>query len=100
MPGGLAGRTHLQRLSRMQAACVLRAGTRLDHEDQAGAVLLAVDDGRGVFGLARDETDPGRNWRTAAVALQLDFLAEREAAQLLLRQEKARLDIGWRQQRQ
>src|SRR5208283_2021026 len=67
------------------------------HENQLGAVLVAVDYRRRVFDLCRDEGDGSWDIGGAAVAVNADGLSELETAHQTFGDEKADLDILTRQ---
>src|SRR3982074_2255347 len=62
---------------------------RLDAEHQPRPLLLAIDDGRGEFGLCRDEIDAGSKPAGATVAAHPNAVADVDFRQCRLRHEEA-----------
>ena len=87
----------LQRLAGMEHRGVVHRRLGDDHEDQLGAILIAVDDRRRVFHLVGDEGDGGGHVGRAAITMHADFLAKLQAADGGFRHEEADLDVFWRQ---
>src|SRR5664279_3995330 len=68
-----------------------------DHEDELGAVLIAIDNRRSVFNLVRDEGNGRGDVSRTAVAMDSHLLANVEAAHRGLRYEESNFNIFRRQ---
>ena len=72
---------------------------RFDHEDEFGAVLAVVEDGRGVFRLRREVTDAGSEGRGPAVNINAHGGTGGEARELSLGNKKTNFDVFRRKER-
>ena len=90
---------HIHRLPGMQVHGDFWIELHLDHEDQLGAALLAVNDGGRILRLRRDEAHPPRQRSAHAIHAHLHLVADVNRADLRLRHEGAYLDLLWWQQR-
>ena len=80
-------------------AAVAGSKTRLDHEDELAAALLAVDDRRRVFRLRRNEAHLAGERLAHAIDEDPHAVARMDRADARLRHKGAHLDVRRRQQR-
>src|SRR5659263_450740 len=73
-------------------------GSRLNHENQLGALGIGINDGRGVLGLAGDARNARRDRGLAAITGQHHSLPYRDFCKLAFGNEKTSLDVFGRQQ--
>ena len=91
--GGLRHRTHRHRLTGVDQRRLLRRRARLHQVDQLGAIGVAVDHRRRIFGLRRDERNRRLEIGGTIVADEADLIAEVDARQLRLGHEETHENI-------
>jgi hypothetical protein len=95
----LRDRLHRDRLARVEHGGLLLRRPRLDLVNELRAARLAVDDGRGVFGLWRDEGDHRGEPSRAAIADERDVVTKMDRGQHRLGDEEPDEDVFGREQR-